>query len=253
MSSKLEIKALQKSYSQGNTCLRVLEAIDFTVGQGEFVCLLGSSGSGKSTLLRMIAGFETPDSGEIVLDGQPVTGPTAKRIMVFQDFNQLFPWKTVLENVVFPLKMKRIGASDRERRAMAAVYLAMVKLEGCEQCYPHQLSGGMKQKAAIARALALQPELLLMDEPFGSLDAQTREVLQQTLVKVWQDTGVTIVFVTHDIQEAVILADRIVILSKNNHRIREIVQNTLNRPRDPGDPLFPKMWQEVYGMLDATE
>ena len=253
MRPKLEIRALEKSYSHGSTHLRVFNPLDLTIAQGEFICLLGPSGSGKSTLLRMIAGFEPSDSGQILLDGLPITKPTVQRMMVFQDFNQLFPWKTILENVLFPLKIQKIGVSSRERRAMAASYLAMVKLEGFEQYYPYQLSGGMKQRAAIARALASQPQLLLMDEPFGSLDAQTREILQQTLLQVWRDTGITIVFVTHDIQEAVILAERIVILSKNKCQIRGIVENGLSRPRNPGEPMFSAMWRQVYGMFDAVE
>lgn len=252
MNCKLELKDIGKAFSSGNLRTQVLQHINFSVNQGEFICLVGPSGSGKSTLLRIIAGFEAPEPGAVFLDGVRLTKPDSRRMMIFQDFNQLFPWRTVLQNITFPLRIKKIGDSNRERKAIAKRYLAMVMLEGYEQYYPYQLSGGMKQKVALARALALQPEILLMDEPFGSLDAQTRGMLQRTLLKLWNDTGVTAVFVTHDIQEAIVLADRIFILSKNDHDMTEIVANTLNRPRDPGDPRFAEMWQRIYSKFDAV-
>lgn len=253
MSFALELKGIAKSFPNREQHNLVLDELQLDIAKGEFICLLGSSGSGKSTLLRIIAGLETPDAGGVFLNGERLIKPDAQRVMVFQDFNQLFPWKTVRNNVAFPLKIQRRGDSNRERWEIADRYLAMVKLERCGGYYPHQLSGGMKQKAAIARALALQPEVLLMDEPFGSLDAQTRHLLQQMLLNVWEETGVTIVFVTHDIQEAITLADRIPVLSKNEHSIKAIITNSIPRPRLPGTPKFARIWQDAYQLLDPVE
>lgn len=253
MGFSLELKDISKSFPNDEAENLILDQIQLEIAEGEFVCLLGPSGSGKSTLLRIIAGLERPDAGSVLLNGALLTEPDAQRIMVFQDFNQLFPWQTVRDNIIFPLRIQKRGSSNRERREIADRYLAMVKLEEYGDYFPHQLSGGMKQKAAIARALAQQPKVLLMDEPFGSLDAQTRGLLQQMLLKVWEETGVTIIFVTHDIQEAVILADRIPVLSKSSHSIRAIITNSLARPRLPGMPQFAQVWQDVYRLLDAVE
>lgn len=253
MGFSLELKDISKSFPNDEAENLILDQIQLEIAEGEFVCLLGPSGSGKSTLLRIIAGLERPDAGSVLLNGALLTEPDAQRIMVFQDFNQLFPWQTVRDNIIFPLRIQKRGSSNRERREIADRYLAMVKLEEYGDYFPHQLSGGMKQKAAIARALALQPKVLLMDEPFGSLDAQTRGLLQQMLLKVWEETGVTIIFVTHDIQEAIILADRIPVLSKNSHSIKAIITNALVRPRLPGMPQFAQVWQDVYRLLDAVD
>lgn len=253
MGFSLELKDISKSFPKGEAVNLVLDRLQLEIAEGEFVCLLGPSGSGKSTLLRIIAGLESPDAGNVLLNGVALTEPDVQRVMVFQDFNQLFPWQTVRDNIIFPLRIQKRGSSNRERREIADRYLAMVKLEEYGDYFPHQLSGGMKQKAAIARALALQPKVLLMDEPFGSLDAQTRGLLQQLLLKVWEETGVTIIFVTHDIQEAVILADRIPVLSKSSHSIKAIITNALTRPRLPGMPRFAQVWQDVYQLLDAVE
>lgn len=253
MGFSLELKGISKSFSNREQPNLVLARLQLDIAKSEFICLLGPSGSGKSTLLRVIAGLEIPDAGMVFLNGECLTEPDAQRVMVFQDFNQLFPWQTVRDNIMFPLKVQKRGISKRERRVMADRYLAMVKLEEYGDYYPYQLSGGMKQKAAIARALALQPEVLLMDEPFGSLDAQTRQLLQRMLLNVWEETGVTIVFVTHDIQEAVTLADRIPILSKMEHSIKAIISNPLPRPRHQGTPQFAQVWQDVYQLLDEVE
>ncbi len=253
MSFSLELRGISKSFLNQDQHNVVLDQLQLEIAQGEFICLLGPSGSGKSTLLRIIAGLETPDAGGVFLNGKRLTKPDVKRIMVFQNYDQLFPWKTVRENIIFPLKIQKRGISMRELWETADCYLSMVRLAGFGDYYPHQLSGGMKQKAAIARALALQPQVLLMDEPFGSLDAQTRNILQQTLLNVWFETGVTIVFVTHDIQETVILADRIPVLSRIQHSIKETVINKLSRPRQPGTPEFAQVWQEVYQLLDHVE
>ncbi len=253
MNFSLELKDISKSFFSYEASNLVLDQLQLEITEGEFICLLGASGSGKSTLLRIIAGLETPDSGGVFLNGELLKEPDAQRVMVFQDFNQLFPWYTVRKNIIFPLQIQKWGSSNRERREIADRCLAMVKLEEYGGYYPHQLSGGMKQKAAIARALALQPKVLLMDEPFGSLDAQTRRLLQEMLLQVWEETGVTIIFVTHDIQEAVILADRIPILNKSEHSIAEVIVNSLPRPRIPGTPEFTAVWQGVYQLLDTVE
>jgi NitT/TauT family transport system ATP-binding protein len=169
--------------------------------------------------------------------------------MVFQEFDQLFPWRTVLGNVEFALKLK--GLSKEERKSRARQFLSMVGLTGFENAYPHQLSGGMKQRAAIARSLALDPEILLMDEPFGSLDAQTRTILQSELVRIWEEVGSTIIFITHNIQEAILLGDRVLVMSARPGRIKTVIENHLPRPRMPETPEFMELWHELYGMLEV--
>lgn len=249
LSALLEVKGLEKSFATEKRKFKVLAHIDLKVHQGDFVCIVGPSGCGKSTLLSQLAGLEKPDSGHIYLNGVEVVKPETNRIMVFQDFNQLFPWKTVLQNVMFPLKLHRIGSSDRERREAAKHYLSLVKLNGFEDFYPHELSGGMKQRVAIARALAMKSEILLMDEPFGSLDAQSRAELQKMLLEIWETTGITILFVTHDIAEAILLSNRIVVMGQAPENIREVVPNDLKRPRLSSDPHFGKLYERIYHML----
>lgn len=245
MGHKLEIKDISRSFFNEDGKKTVLSNISFYVDEGEFICILGPSGCGKSTLLRHITGFETPDSGSILLNGVELSGTDPGRIMVFQDFNQLFPWKTVLENVMFPMKAIKAGHNKKDIKEKAQRLLSLVKLDGFDDYYPHQLSGGMKQKTAIARALALDPEILLMDEPFGSLDAQSKASLQEMLLKIWKDTGKTILFVTHDIYEALILSDRIVIMDGDKGSIKSIIDNTMERPRTPSSPGFPELWGRV--------
>lgn len=249
MIKKLEIKNINKSFVKDGEKFSVLKNMNFHVLEGEILCILGPSGCGKSTLLRQIAGFDKPDSGEILLNGEKISKADVNRMMVFQDFQQLLPWKTVLENVVFPMKINKIGKSPKERENMAKKYLSMAELEGCDKQYPYQLSGGMKQKVAIARALALKPEVLLMDEPFASLDAQTRANLQNVIIDIWKNTGVTIVFITHDIQEALLISDRIIVLGKGDGKIKEVVVNQMDKPRVPGDISFVEMWKKIYSLL----
>lgn len=250
MIPKLEIRNIYKSFLKDGKKFIVLNDIDFHVMKGEILCILGPSGCGKSTLLRQIAGFDHPDAGDILLDGENIKGPDSNRILVFQDFNQLFPWKTVFENITFPMKINRIGNSNEERRILAKKYLSMVKLDDFYNDYPYQLSGGMKQKVSIARALALNPKVLLMDEPFASLDPQVRRNLQNTLLEVWKNTGKTIIFVTHDIQEAIFISNRIIILDKEKGNIKEIINNNLNIPRIPSDKKFMEMWEKIYSLLE---
>jgi len=203
----------------------------FGAEQSEFVCLVGPSGCGKTTLLNMIAGFFAPTAGEIRVGGQAVNGQGQDRGIVFQDFAQLFPWRTALGNVAFGLEMKGVAKAERERIALEQ--LRLVKLEKFAGAYPHHLSGGMQQRVAIARALAYNPGVLLMDEPFAALDAMTREEMQRLLAEVWRETRKTVVYVTHNVAEAVYLADRVVVMTPHPGRVKATVAVRLPRPRDP--------------------
>jgi NitT/TauT family transport system ATP-binding protein len=208
-----------------------VEGASFDIAQSEFLCLVGPSGCGKTTLLNIIAGFLTPTAGEIRIAGKPVTGHGTDRGIVFQDFAQLFPWRTALGNVTFGLEMKGVGKAERE--AIAREQLKLVKLEKFVQSYPHHLSGGMQQRVAIARALAYNPSVLLMDEPFAALDALTRDDMQRLLAEVWRATKKTVVYVTHNVAEAVYLADRVVVMSPHPGTVKAEVPIRLARPRDP--------------------
>jgi len=227
--SFLKVIGLCKSFSNQNGRLEVLRDVSFEVERGEFVAIIGPSGCGKSTLLGLIAGFEKPESGQILLEGRPVKGWGRDRVLIFQE-PLLFPWLTVKGNIEFGLKV--LGIKKEERRRRVKELIEKVKLEGFEDRYPHELSGGMKQKVALARALAVDPLLLLMDEPFASVDAITRFYLQQELLRIWKDYGKTILFVTHSLKEALLLADRIVILSKRPAQIKTIFQAPIPRPRE---------------------
>jgi NitT/TauT family transport system ATP-binding protein len=229
-----------------------LENVDLTIEPSEFVCLLGPSGCGKSTLLNMIAGFEKPTRGEILVGGVPIRGPDTKRTMIFQDVQRsLFPWLTVRENVEFGLRMR--GVSRLRRRVTASRYLELVGLQAQAEQMPFELSGGMKQRVQLARALANDPETLLMDEPFGSLDAQTRAVLQLELEAIWQETRKTIVFVTHDILESVRLADRIVVMSAGpNARVLRVITVDLARPRRLGTPEVGTLVQTIEALIQPV-
>ncbi|MFY9526616.1 MAG: ABC transporter ATP-binding protein [Firmicutes bacterium] len=247
----LVIENLSKTFHTKHKSIQALSGINLTVGKGEFVNIIGPSGCGKSTLLRCIAAFEKPTEGRLLLNGQESTKPGIDRMMVFQNFEQLFPWLTVRKNVMFALNASTRVANRIEQREWADHYLNLVGLKGFEDFYPHQLSGGMKQRVAIARALSVQPEILLMDEPFGSLDAITRSALQRELFRIWQETKVTIIFVTHNIDESIILGDRIVVLKANPGRIHSIVENHLPRPRSKDDPQFNQMWEKIHSLLNA--
>ncbi len=241
----LEVKDLRKSYDD----LLVLNGLTFEVEKGEFFAIVGPSGCGKTTLLRIIAGLEDYDEGRVLVDGEEVTGPGPDRAMVFQEY-AIFPWKTVLENVMFPPLMR--GKDREEAERIARWCLEVVPgLEGFEDAYPKQLSGGMRQRVAIARALAAEPKILLMDEPFAAVDAQTRNRLQEELLKIWQETGQTILLVTHNVEEAVFLADRVMVLSQRPAEIVDIVEVDLPRPRDRTDPEFVKIRAEILEMLGA--
>jgi NitT/TauT family transport system ATP-binding protein len=224
-----------------------LENVSFEVRQREFICVIGPSGCGKSTLIRILAGLDQPTSGEVLLDGKPVDRPGRDRGMVFQRYT-LFPWLTVAQNVMFGLKiagMKRARAVE-----LAAHWLDLVGLAHCADHYPEQLSGGMKQRVAIARALANQPRILLMDEPFGALDAQTRSTMQSHLLRIWQEIDVTVLFITHDLDEAVFLADRIVVLGAHPGRVLETVSVPVPRPRHREQMRSQQFWETRQRLED---
>ena len=225
----LEIFRLYKEFSSKKGTIIALKDINLHVETGEFVCVVGASGSGKSTLLRLIAGLDFPTSGEITVDSAIVTGPGADRGMVFQKYT-LYPWMTVQKNVEFGLKLLRI--SPTKRREEASYYLSIVGLSDFAQSYPKELSGGMKQRVAIARALATNPKILLMDEPFGALDIQTKENMQQFLLEIWRKTGCTILMITHDVREAVFLSQRVYVLSARPGTVKEEVAIDLPHDRD---------------------
>lgn len=245
----LRVDNVSKVYNGQQQPVTALQNVSMELAEGDLFCILGPSGCGKSTLLRCIAGFEQPTSGEILIEGRPSKKPGPDRTMVFQGFDQLLPWKTVIDNVEFPLKVNGIG-NRAQTREIAERFVSLVGLSDFRHSYPHELSGGMKQRVAIARALALRPRVLLMDEPFASLDAQTRTTLQTELVKIWEEFKITIVFITHNIQEAIILGSRIAVMSKQPGTIKKIIPNHLGRPRFVGYPGFDGMWAELHALLD---
>jgi NitT/TauT family transport system ATP-binding protein len=247
---KLEIRNLNQSFPRDDgSRLVVLDNVNFTVEGKEFVCILGSSGCGKTTLLRMIAGLDTAESGTIVLDGEEMKGTNPKVGMVFQEYS-LFPWRTVIDNIAFGLEMQ--GIAKEERYRIAERYLKLVNLAQFRDSYPSELSGGMRQRVAVARALALDPVLLLMDEPFGALDAQTRNMLQQELLDIWEATKKTIIFITHSVDEAVYLSDRIIVLTPRPGRICQIFPVDLPRPRDRTSPEFAQVRREVLDLINRN-
>jgi NitT/TauT family transport system ATP-binding protein len=248
----LDIQGLRKVYPgrAGDPEVVALESVSLQVQRGEFVALLGPSGCGKSTLLSICAGFQRPTEGQVLQDGRPITSPDASRTVVFQDY-ALFGWMTVQKNIEFGLKAKGMGRAERAERARELV--ARVRLTGFENHYPHEISGGMKQRAAIARALAPEPQVLLMDEPFGALDAQTRVLLQEEVARLTADSQCTVLFVTHSIEEAAFLADRIVVMSPRPGRIRSECQVPLARPRVPDMRTDPWFVQAVHDLWETLK
>lgn len=224
----LEVRDLSKRYATAQGETEALRNINFTVHRREFVCVIGASGCGKSTLIRTLAGLESQSSGEVLLDGKPIGGPGRDRGMVFQGYS-LFPWLTVKHNVMFGPQMSGLGNDTAERDAR--LWIDMVGLTKFADSYPHQLSGGMRQRVAIARALVNQPRILLMDEPFGALDAQTRSRMQTHLLEIWRNIDVTIFFITHDLDEAIYLADRILVLKPHPGEVVEMIEVPVPRPR----------------------
>ena len=241
------IRDLNQSFPRDDgSRLVVLDNLSFEVQDKEFVCILGSSGCGKTTLLRLIAGLDEAQAGSIILDGEEIRGPNPKVGMVFQEYS-LFPWRTVIDNIAFGLEMKGMGKEERYR--IAEKYLDLVNLSQFRTSYPSELSGGMRQRVAVTRALALDPVLLLMDEPFGALDAQTRNMLQKELLEIWEKTKKTIIFITHSVDEAVFLADRIIVLTPRPGRICQIFPIELKRPRDRTSVEFAQVRRQVLDLI----
>ncbi|HVP87237.1 MAG TPA: ABC transporter ATP-binding protein [Casimicrobiaceae bacterium] len=240
------IRGVSKRFQVGE--VEALARIDATIERGAFVCLIGASGCGKSTLLRVIAGFEEPTSGEVLVEGKPVTAPGSDRGMVFQDY-ALFPWMTVRQNIGFGPRQRQLARKEVED--IADEFVKLVGLERAANRYPSQLSGGMKQRVAIARVLANNANILLMDEPFGALDALTREQLQRELLQIWARTRVTIVFVTHSVEEAALLADRVLVMSAGPGRIESDIRVDLPRPRDVSSPEFNAVRRELAQRLTS--
>ncbi len=228
--------------------LLALKDINFEVAEGEFVCLLGPSGCGKTTLLRLVAGLDAPTKGELFLDGKKIEGVNRECGFVFQEY-VLFPWRTVKGNIEFGPEVRGMTAGERER--VAQHYIDLVGLSGFEEHYPHELSGGMKQRVGIARAYANSPKLLLMDEPFGALDAQTRNLMQGELLRIWEKEHISALFVTHSVDEAVYLADRVVVMSARPGTVKEIFRNDLLRPRVRTSPEANALRDEILRSLGA--
>jgi NitT/TauT family transport system ATP-binding protein len=245
----LQLKDVSKEFSSGKSWVRTLQDVTFEVNDGEIVAILGPSGCGKTTLLRIIAGLEQPSSGDVLLDGKKVEQPSPQFGMVFQE-HALLPWLSVHRNVSIGMEMRGIPREETRRSAMQ--YLSMVGLQESSERYPHELSGGMRQRVAVARALTLEPKLLLMDEPFSALDFQTRRQIQQDILQVQERTGKAIIVVTHSIEEAIYLADRLVLLSSRPGMVREVLKIDLDRPRDRASPLFLKSLDYVLNCLNTS-
>jgi ABC-type nitrate/sulfonate/bicarbonate transport system ATPase subunit len=242
---KIRIRGLRKTFAEpGKPPVEALAGIDLDVRAGEFVCVLGPSGCGKTTLLNMCGGFEGWDQGSVEIDGAVVAEPNPRRVFVFQEYG-IFPWMSVWDNVVFGLA----GASAERKREVAERLIRMVGLEGFETNFPRQLSGGMRQRVAVARALAVDPDVLFMDEPLGALDSLTRLGMRAEILRIWQKVGMTVLFVTHDVDEAIQLADRVVVMTPRPGRIAEIVEVGLAHPRDLGTLEYGRIRNRLYELL----
>lgn len=244
----LKIKGINKSFDIDGNSVDILKNINLEIAEGEFIAIVGHSGCGKSTLLKIIAGLVSYDDGEVTLGGEKVIRPGVDRGMVFQE-HRLFPWLKIKDNIALAVD----AVSDEIKEKLVSEHLELVKLSGFENAYPHQLSGGMSQRAAIARGLVNNPKVLLLDEPFGALDALTKINLQQEILKIWQKENTTMIMVTHDIDEAIYLADRIVIMSSNPGMIKEIVNVDIGRPRDRGSIDFAKIKKKIYSYFFEDE
>lgn len=244
---KLQVRGLSKIYEDNSREVVALKDVNLEVKESEFVMIVGPSGCGKTSLINIIGGLDEASAGEVLLDGKAVSGPGADRGMVFQGYS-LFPWLTVQKNVEFGLKMKKVSPAERAEHARE--YIRLVGLEGFEDALPRQLSGGMKQRVAIARTLANEPEVLLMDEPFGALDAQTRVVMQELLANISRRTGTTILFITHDIDEAVLLGDRIYVMSRRPGTIREAITVDIPGERNHNSLVLPEFLETKKKIMD---
>jgi NitT/TauT family transport system ATP-binding protein len=243
----LTINHLRKVFVKDKRETMAIDDFTFEVKDGEFVCILGPSGCGKTTLLRIIAGLEAKTSGEMLLNGKEVSEPGSDRGMVFQEF-ALMPWRSVRRNVEFGLEIKKTPYEDKWKAGQH--YIDLVGLHGFEEFRPNELSGGMKQRVGIARALANNPEILLMDEPFGALDAQTRNLMQKELLRIWTEDRKTVVFITHSVDEAVFLADRVVVLTTRPSKVKEVFEIKIPRPRDRADPEFLSLRKRILAELE---
>ncbi len=248
---QIELRNISVHYESAGNSVTALQNISFSVEAAEFLCVVGQSGCGKTTMLNIVAGFLKPTQGEILISGKTVTGKGLDRGIVFQDFAQLFPWRTAQRNIEFGLEMK--GIAKEERAEIALRFLRLVNLDKFARSYPHELSGGMQQRVAIARALAYNPAVLLMDEPFAALDALTREEMQRFLVDVWRETKKTVVYVTHNVAEAVFLADRVIVFSPHPGTVKAQVKITLPRPRDTLSVEFLEYQKEIVGHIVSRQ
>lgn len=248
-SEYLKVQGVSKTFKRNGQAIVALEALDLSIAEGEFVSIVGPSGCGKSTFLHMVGGFEPRSGGTITLAGTPVSRPGPDRGMLFQDY-ALFPWRTVMGNVTWSLEVKRIPKAQRV--VLARKYIEMVGLKKFENAYPAELSGGMRQRVALARTLVYEPQMLLMDEPFGALDAQTRELMQEELTDIWQANRRTVLFVTHDIEEALYLSDRVIVFTARPGRIKADIRVNLARPRSPSirkSTEFIEYYTQIWDML----
>ena len=250
MTALLTCESVYKTFLdvEKGQAVHALEAVSLEIHHQEFVTLVGPSGCGKTTLLNIFAGFERVTSGKVLLEGRPISSPGAERGVVFQDY-ALFPWMTLRQNVEYGPRER--GQPARAVRAAADHYIRTVGLEGFEQRYPHELSGGMRQRVSLARVLVNDPKILLMDEPFAALDAQTRSALQKELSRLWRVTDKTILFVTHSVEEAIILGDRVIVMSARPGRLKTEVKIGLSRPRDPTSPEFNHYRRDIESLVDA--
>lgn len=243
---ELRVENINKTFINDKVEHKVLEDINLTVNEGEFVSLLGPSGCGKTTLLTIIGGFQHAESGKIFVDGKEVNKPGIDRAFVFQNY-ALFPWKTIRENIIFPMKRQKMHKDEIEKRLQELLELS--DLQGKEKMYPHQLSGGMKQRVAVMRALACNPKVLLMDEPLGAIDFRMRQNLQEELEKIWMKNKITAVMVTHDVDEAVYMSDRVVVMSRNKGEIIKDLKIDMERPRDRKDKKYINYKEELTAIL----
>ena len=247
MSGEIKINSVTKTFNQGSAEeVTALNGVDFTIPAGSFVSLIGPSGCGKTTLLRCIAGLETPTSGEVNVDGEKITKPGSDRGFAFQQAN-LFPWLTIRDNIAFGLRARHIYKQQKED---VDKFIKLVGLEGFEKSYPHQLSGGMNQRASLARALVGHPKILLLDEPLGALDAFTRMTMQDEILRLWKEHNTTMVMVTHDVDEAVYLSDYVVVMSPRPAKVEEIIKIDLSHPRARGQDVFLKYRIKILEILD---
>jgi len=247
----LNVKNVSKVFTNENKEIKVFDKINMSISKGDLVCIVGQSGCGKTTLLRMMAGFEKVTDGEIICNNTIITKPKMKYAYIFQDYDQLLPWKTVKQNVAYPLKILKYNKLELEKKVKE--FLELVGLIEYADFYPHALSGGMKQRVAIVRALAMNPEILYMDEPFSALDAQNREILNNVLLSIWKKFKITIVFVTHNLDEAIFLSNKIVIIGAKPVKNVNIIENNVEGQKLPSDKGYTELWSLLYNSFNYKD